>query len=162
MKSDQYLFGEKKKIEMIVHVWGEVKKPGEYRVADNTNVLELLSKAGGPTQFSNLDEIVITREETHWQQVSDQGSNNALLAGKNTSPGGSTPEASKGSKKRVMKINLKEYLENEKYKPLPILRPGDVLRIERNSWFKWQSVLRIATQVAIVVQAMYYFSRINN
>ncbi len=48
-EKERYLLGDEQKLEMIVHVFGEVARPGEYRVADDTNVLELISKAGGPT-----------------------------------------------------------------------------------------------------------------
>ncbi len=54
---EKYLIGTEKKLEMIVHIMGEVGKPGEYRVEDNTNLVELISKAGGPTQFSSLSGV---------------------------------------------------------------------------------------------------------
>ena len=58
---EKYLIGSEKKLEMIVHIMGEVRKPGEYRVEDNTTLLELISKAGGPTQFASLGGVKITR-----------------------------------------------------------------------------------------------------
>ena len=140
VKGEQYLIGAEEKLEMIVHVWGEIGKPGEYRVSDDTNVLELISKAGGTTEFSNIREVILTRE----------GSHNLQLANNSTK-----------FPKRVIKINLKEYLEKEKYKPLPKLHPGDVITVKRNKWYRWQTVIRLAAQIAIVVQAAYYFSRIN-
>lgn len=60
-EKDRYVFGETGKLEMVVHIIGEVKRPGEYRVSDRTNLVELLSKAGGPTQFSKLSGVTITR-----------------------------------------------------------------------------------------------------
>jgi len=39
---DKYLIGSEKKLEMIVHIMGEVRKPGEYRVEDDTNLVELM------------------------------------------------------------------------------------------------------------------------
>ena len=44
-----------------VNVWGEVEKPGLYQVPDGTNVVELLSYAGGPTEFANLSHVKVTR-----------------------------------------------------------------------------------------------------
>jgi len=44
-----------------VNVWGEVDKPGLYEVPDGTNVVELLSYAGGPTEFANLSHVKVTR-----------------------------------------------------------------------------------------------------
>src|SRR5438093_2997103 len=56
-----YILGQRQGLEMIVHIIGEVQKPGEYRVPDQTNLLELVSKAGGPTQFSRLSQISLRR-----------------------------------------------------------------------------------------------------
>src|SRR5262245_62577333 len=56
-----YLPGEHQGLEMMVHIIGEVQKPGEYRVPDQTDLLQLLSKAGGPTQFSRLSAVSVRR-----------------------------------------------------------------------------------------------------
>jgi hypothetical protein len=44
-----------------VSVWGEVDAPGIYDVPDGTNVAELISYAGGPTEFANLSRVKLTR-----------------------------------------------------------------------------------------------------
>jgi len=59
-EKEKYLFGTEQQLEMIVHVFGEVRKPGEYRVPNDTNILELISKAGGPTQYSKLRKTRLT------------------------------------------------------------------------------------------------------
>ena len=56
---ENYLIGEEQRLEIIVHVWGEVRQPGEKRVPDGTNILEVISKAGGPTEFSNLSKVLL-------------------------------------------------------------------------------------------------------
>ncbi|MBN1352211.1 SLBB domain-containing protein [candidate division KSB1 bacterium] len=159
-KSEEYLFGEKEKLEMIVHIWGEVKEPGEYRVSDNTDVLELISKAGGPTEFSDLKEVILTRERSPSQASKRTAASSSLLASKNGVAQPDVAEAPVFFNKRVIKLNLKSYLEKEQIEALPLLQPGDVIRIKRNSWSRWQTAIRIASQVAIIVQAAYYFSRI--
>ncbi len=151
-KVDQYLSGNEKKFEMIVHIWGEVKNPGEYRVSDDTNILELISKAGGPTEYSNLKKIMLTREVTPMAQFS------ASVQKIDSFSGGSTKNLSK----RVVQFNLAHYLANQQYEDLPILQPGDVIYIKRNSWFRWQTAIRLASQFALIFQAIYYFSRIPN
>ena len=57
---DKYIIGSEKKLEMIVHIMGEVRKPGEYRVEDNTNLVELISKAGAVDPLSNQFNIPTT------------------------------------------------------------------------------------------------------
>ena len=60
-----------------------------------------------------------------------------------------------------MKVNLNKLLDKEKYySDVPALQPGDVVRIGRNTWFKWQTVIRVVSQVAIIVQAWYWYTQI--
>jgi|GEM_PF-603976 len=40
-----------------VHVWGEVNKPGSYQVPDGSTMLDVISAAGGPTQFAALSRV---------------------------------------------------------------------------------------------------------
>ena len=47
-------------LKIDVHIWGEVKNPGEYSVPDGTNILQLISKGGGPTEYADLSKVKIT------------------------------------------------------------------------------------------------------
>lgn len=44
-----------------VNVWGEVLKPGLVEVPDNTDLLTLISVAGGPTENAKLSKVKIKR-----------------------------------------------------------------------------------------------------
>ena len=57
----KYIYGDEQRLQIVVHVLGEVKRPGEYIVPDNTDIVEIISKAGGTTEFSNLGSVFITR-----------------------------------------------------------------------------------------------------
>jgi len=46
---------------VTVNVWGEVVRPGSYDVPDGTNVVTLVSLAGGPTEYANLRRVRLTR-----------------------------------------------------------------------------------------------------
>jgi hypothetical protein len=50
------------KLSIEVHLWGEVTRPGIYRVPLGTNMVELISRAGGPTEFSNLSRVKLTHK----------------------------------------------------------------------------------------------------
>lgn len=154
---DQYTIGEEDKLEIIVHIWGEVNKPGKYKVRDDTNVLELISTAGGPTEYSNLSNVKITRGESGSLEMmnsmtSMQDSEKLKVKQKNF--------LEKYSK-RVIKINLKKYLKNKHFESLPILRPGDTVVISRNKWYTMQTIIRVISQIAIIAQAWYYYSQID-
>lgn len=59
--ANDYEIGPLAKLQIKVHIWGEVKNPGLYRIEDKTNLLELISLSGGPTEYAKLSKIRITR-----------------------------------------------------------------------------------------------------
>lgn len=143
-KKDQYILSDEQKLQIVVHIWGEVNRPGQYIVQDGTSVLELISFAGGPTEYSKLNNIKLTRDYfTSDTLQTNNNLNQKILV-----------------KKKLITIDLKKYLEKDVSEPIPILRPGDVVKINRNLWSRWQTLIRVVSQVAIVIQAMYFYSRI--
>lgn len=136
---DQYLWTEeqKTKLQIIVHVWGEVNRPGQYVVPDGATVLDLISLAGGPNRFSNLSNVRLTRE--------------IIKSKKNKSY----------KIKEIRTINFKTHLNKETIEPIYILKPGDVIQVQRNTWFRFDTLLRILTQLAIIFQGLYYTGIIN-
>ncbi|HEX9912165.1 MAG TPA: SLBB domain-containing protein [candidate division Zixibacteria bacterium] len=53
--------GTNNQLLIKVNVWGEVFKPGIVEVPDNTDLLSLLSIAGGPTENAKLSKVKILR-----------------------------------------------------------------------------------------------------
>ncbi len=51
---------------MRVNVWGEVTKPGTYEVPDQTDLVSLISTAGGPTESAKLNKVKLVRN--HYQK----------------------------------------------------------------------------------------------
>ena len=153
LKRDKYQIGPDEKLLITVHIFGEVKKPGEYMVSDNTNLLELISKAGGPTEFANLSDLKITRGLIGYADYKK-----ALK--KQTAK---KSNKLKSLRKQVVKVNLKKMLDKEKYRMLlPTLQPGDVVRVGKNAWFTWQTIIRIISQLAIIAQVWYWYNRVDN
>ena len=61
-RSQYYLrLGTEDALQFYVHVWGQVGKPGLYLVSDGTDVIGLLSLAGGPTEDAKLQKITLVR-----------------------------------------------------------------------------------------------------
>ncbi len=132
---DDYLLGEERRLEMVVHVLGEVTRPGEYRVADDTNVLELLSKAGGGTQLSRMSEVTITRMTSEPENLAS-ASESAIAHG--------------GVKaQRVYRVNVEDILQG-KSAEIPNLRPGDVVMVPRNSMSTWRTTAAVLRDLSIV------------
>ncbi len=151
---ENYLIGEDKNLEIIVHVWGEVRQPGEKRVLDGTNILELISKAGGPTEYSNLSKVLLfSNQKLHLSPGEKAAFNNKqdkfILK-----------DLDKLYQTGKVEIDIKNYLDKGKSQYLPRLLPGDVVHVNRNVWHKWQTFIRVASQIALIAQVWYWYSRI--
>ena len=133
---ERYILGETTRLEILVHVMGQVQTPGEYRVPDNTNVLELISKAGGPTSFASLGGVVLKR-----------------------GVGISDPSVAGSDHGKVMKIDLADYLSQEDSGPIPVLQPGDVVTVPSNSWSTWRTVFSMARDISVVASLYLLYVR---
>ncbi len=56
-------------LKIYTYIWGQVQKPGLYIVPDNTDLLTLISLAGGPTEDAKLTKIRIIRPSEPDQKV---------------------------------------------------------------------------------------------
>lgn len=139
---DKYDVSETGQLEMVVHIIGEVLKPGEYRVADSTNLVELISKAAGPSEFSNLGGVTITRIEHDVQSTQENGRVRQV--------------------NRIIKYNVSDYLKKTNITPPPILKPGDVVLVPRNNWYRWRNVFTVIRDLSVVATTAWIIIRIKD
>ena len=57
----QYFIGDENQLMMMVNVWERVQKPGQYFVPSDTDLITLISVAGGPADKSRLDNVRLVR-----------------------------------------------------------------------------------------------------
>lgn len=60
-RAAQYYIGEEGELLIKVNIWGRVRQPGQYFVPSNTDLVTLISVAGGPAEKSRLDNVRIVR-----------------------------------------------------------------------------------------------------
>jgi hypothetical protein len=60
-RPSQYFIGSRDQVLMAINVWGFVIKPGQYMVPYNTDLISLLSFAGGPREEAKIKNIRIIR-----------------------------------------------------------------------------------------------------
>jgi len=82
---------------MTVKIWGEVVKPGLYDIPIGTDLIELLSSAGGPTTRAKLSRIKIIHA--------------------------STTEGAGG----VVTVDVADFLKNGDSKLIPEIKPNDTI-----------------------------------
>jgi len=56
-------------LKIYTYVWGQVQKTGLYIVPDNTDILALISLAGGPTEDAKLSKVRIIRPTTKGEKI---------------------------------------------------------------------------------------------
>jgi hypothetical protein len=62
-RASQYYLGREDELLIPVNVWGFVKNPGQYMVPNNTDLIALLSYAGGPNENAKISTIKIVRSD---------------------------------------------------------------------------------------------------
>lgn len=158
---DKYLLGPEQQLQIIVHIWGEVNKPGDYLVPDGTNVLELISQAGGPTEYANLSHVQLTRaaqsffitEKTLLDVVDEAGQ-------RKVSKESLEKTLKERFSHRILKVNIKRYLEDPNaITSIPTLKPGDIVRVKQNFWHKWRNIVRLASEIAVIVSVYVWYLR---
>ncbi|MCK4339473.1 MAG: SLBB domain-containing protein [Candidatus Cloacimonetes bacterium] len=112
--------GDVEQLRIYTYIWGRVRKPGLYIVPDDTDLLALISLAGGPTDDAKLSKIRIVR------------------------PGLNDEE------REVIWINLKKYLNTGDRSNIPVLMPGDTIIVSGTVYYGLnRAASLIATVVSI-------------
>lgn len=118
---------------MTVKVWGEVQKPGLYDVPIGTDLVELLSSAGGPTSRAKLSKVKIIREATN------------------------------GSENAVTIINIKEYLDTGNAENIVEIKANDTIVVPvkpiqyLSTSLSWSS--QIINLIYLITMFDYYRTR---
>lgn len=63
-RAAQYYLGSEDELLVPVNVWGFVERPGQYMVPNNTDLISLLSFAGGPKENARISSVRIVRSDT--------------------------------------------------------------------------------------------------
>jgi len=113
---------------MHVNVWGYVQKPGQYLVPANTNLVSLISFAGGPLEDASLRRVQVIRA------TADDG------------------------QPAVLNVDIEAYLKRGDPALLPILRPGDTVIVRAGRMYGVRKVLDYVWRVAVLVQAYALFT----
>jgi len=127
----QYILGDRDEILMNVNVWGYVLRPGQYLVPRHTDLITLISFAGGPREGADLGEVKIIREST------------AVLTNGNATNGHEI-------KVPILIVNVNDHIEKGKSGVLPALRAGDTVIITESSGSKFQKFLGFNSILSII------------
>ncbi|MFQ5707393.1 MAG: SLBB domain-containing protein [bacterium] len=129
-RASQYYLGSKDEILIKVNVWGFVQKPGQYLVPRHTDLISLISFAGGPRDGANLKHVHIIRDV----EVRNG------KAGKNR----------RRRKPPIYTVNVKRYIKTGRPGIIPTLEGGDTVLISQTFGHKFRTFLGVTSVVGLM------------
>jgi len=133
-RAAQYFLGNQDQVLMAVNVWGFVNMPGQYMVPLETDLVSLLSYAGGPREDARIKRIRVVRASAE----SDSGT--------------------------VIDVDVKNFVDIGDIKENPILLPGDTVVVSGTTFHLINKIFELGFRIAMIVQAVYlaqWYSRRN-
>lgn len=67
-EGSKFYLNEANELLIRVNIWGRVQRPGQYYVPAETDLVSLMSLAGGPSARSRLSDVKVVREDEQGQQ----------------------------------------------------------------------------------------------
>ncbi len=126
-----YYVAKPGEVTMQVNVWGDVQRPGRYEISTSTDLVQLLSFAGGPTREADLKSVRITR----------------------------TLKSDTGPRKAQLFVDLENPYETDPANL--VLFPDDAIYVDYVSRFNARDILAIISAAALVTvaiaQVQYYY-----
>jgi len=123
----QYFLGTDDQLLIKVNVWGFVAKPGQYLVPSETDLLSLISFAGGPREGAKLSNIKLIRA----RKANDQTN-------------------------KILRIDIDKFIKDGKNSLIPQLEPGDTIIVAGSTWYKINDFLGFVTKIAALVQIYWW------
>lgn len=119
-----YYVAKPGELTMQVNVWGFVKTPGRYEVSSSTDIIQLLSFAGGPIQYAKMDEVRVTRFE----------------------------KVDSTYTRREFTLDLESLARLDSTHLA--LYPGDTIFIDHSGWLTFRDVFSVVTTAAVITSAI--------
>ncbi|KAA3659722.1 MAG: hypothetical protein DWQ10_08290 [Calditrichaeota bacterium] len=142
--ASRYILGDADEILIKVNILGYVRKPGQYFIPRHTDLVTLISNAGGFVKGADLDKIQLLR------QKASSGTN------------GNTKHK---EEHEINFISINKYFETGQTSYLPTLRAGDSIVIRQSrvdkirNFFGVNSVFNVVATLASVALIV---DRLNN
>ena len=123
----QYFLGTDDQLLIKVNIWGFVAKPGQYLVPSDTDLISLISFAGGPIDGANLNSIKLIRSASN-----------------------------KDIKQKIISINVKKFVNTGDNSIIPHLKPADTIIISGSRWYHFSKSLEVITKIAMLAQVYFW------
>ncbi len=118
-----YVLAKPFEVTMTINVWGEIPLQGLYVVPVQTDIVQIISYAGGPKEKSDLEDVLIYR----------------------------ATDIKKSTARRTMiRVNVVDIVEGQKQQM--ILQPGDMIVVKKiPQELTWLDIFTITSAVSSLV-----------
>ncbi len=128
-----YYYGQGQGVQIDVNLWGEVKQTGKMIVPYTTDIISLISLAGGPTPNAKLDDVRIIRYAMQDTTVVE----------------------------KIIRINVEKFVETGEQSYFPVLLRGDTVIVPGGALSALQSFVSVLQIITAVLQAVFLYVLIN-
>ncbi len=128
-----YYYGQGQGVQIDVNLWGEVKTTGKMIVPYTTDIISLISLAGGPTPNAKLDDVRIIRYTMQDTTAVE----------------------------KIIRINVEKFVETGEQSYFPVLLRGDTVIVPGGALSALQSFVSVLQIITAVLQAVFLFAIIN-
>ena len=157
-----YYLGEQDELLIKVNIWGFVQKPGQYMVPSGTDLISLISFAGGPREQAKLKNIKVIRNRSLLASRNDPSNRYLAMNGKIAIAPESSQEGTINGSMRiedqpsVVEVDVKKYLKTGDEDLIPDLQPGDTVVVEGSTFHFISKAFDFATKLAVVAQVYFW------
>lgn len=125
----QYQIGRDDELLIKVNIWGLVRMPGQYIVPNHTDLISLISYAGGPSENAQTKSVKLIRTTKF------------------------TPDGkARNTDQKIYQYNIKKFLETGDLTMNPQLIPDDTILISGSAVHFLSKLLDFAEKLFIFVQ----------
>lgn len=123
----QYFLGSEDELLMKVNIWGFVRSPGQYLVPVDTDLISLISFAGGPVEDAKMKTVKVVRAMGH-----------------------------NGRETTVINVDVRKYIETGDDSLIPELRPGDTIVVSGSTLHFVGKFFEFASRLAVIAQIYFW------
>jgi len=134
----QYLIGKEDELLIKVNIWGFVRMPGQYLVPSDTDLISLISYAGGPVEGAQTKKVRLVRTTEF-------------------TPDGKNRE----DNEKIYHYNVKKFLETGDMSLNPQLLPNDTIMISGSTGHFVTKLFQYIALITPLLQAWYWYQVAN-
>ena len=164
-----YYLGDQDELLMRVNIWGFVQQPGQYMVPKDTDLISLISFAGGPREEAKIKKIKLIRNSTRSQSNAGWGDQKFAMNGSSMAPSSASatnPSEADLNKladeNKVFEVDVKKYIKTGDKNLIPELKPGDTIVVEGSTFHFVTKALDFTAKLAVFVNVYYLIQIANN